>query len=83
MSHGGPLTLVQKMLLAAQSAQRPTGPHAPLLPPVYDYSSSASTSPRAGVNEQPLISYGDIEMEDAVPNSPANYVSIPFTSLQH
>jgi hypothetical protein len=82
------MTAVQKKfeamrVAAARSGQRPTGPHAPLLPPVYDYSSSASTSPRGPVNERPLISYGDIEMEDAVPSSPANYVSIPFTSSQH
>jgi hypothetical protein len=85
MSHGGPLTAVQKKLrdMAASSAQRPTGPQAPLPPVVYDYSSSTSTSPHAVANEPPLISYGDIEMEDAVPTSPANYVSILFTSSQH
>jgi hypothetical protein len=79
------VTAVQKKLrdMAASSAQRPTGPQAPLPPVVYDYSSPASTSPHAVANERSLISYDDIEMEDAVPTSPANYVSILFTSSQH
>jgi hypothetical protein len=65
---------------SAQPALLPAGPQAPLLPPVYDYSSSASTSPHAVANERPLISYGDIEMEDAVPTSPAHDVSLLFAS---
>jgi hypothetical protein len=75
------MTAVQKKLLlmraaeAAAKTNQPaslaTGPQAPLLPAVYNYSSSASSSLRA---EQSLISYADVE-------TPANYVSINFTSL--
>jgi hypothetical protein len=82
------MTAVQKKLLlmraaeAAAKTNQPaplaTGPQAPLLPAVYNYSSSASSSLRA---EQSLISYADVEMEDAAPSTPANYVSINFTSL--
>ncbi|KEQ72255.1 hypothetical protein M436DRAFT_65021 [Aureobasidium namibiae CBS 147.97] len=48
-------------------------PRIALLPSVYDEPSSASTSPRAGpADEQPLILYGDTEMEDA-PSNQDNY----------
>jgi hypothetical protein len=87
MNHGGPLTAVQKWKLqamreaaAAEETNQPTslitGPQTPLLPAIYNYSSSASSSPRA---EQPLISYADVEMEDAAPS----YVSVHFTSVIH
>ncbi|KAG9655660.1 hypothetical protein KCU95_g4262, partial [Aureobasidium melanogenum] len=78
MSHGGPLTMAQKRMMAlrtgtASAAQSTTnaGPHnMPLLPAVYDHS-SAPTSPRTTTDEQLLDSFGDIEMQDV--SAPANY----------
>ncbi|KAH0368852.1 hypothetical protein KCU65_g3673, partial [Aureobasidium melanogenum] len=80
MSHGGPATMAQKKLMAMRSGnanapQQVPGPHhMPLLPAVYDQSSSASTSPRPTGN-QPLAAFGDIEMQDisAPASPPANY----------
>jgi hypothetical protein len=79
MNHGGPKTAVQKKLELMAEAAKTNRLYTPLLPAVYN-SSSASSSPRA---EQPLISYADVEMEDAAPNTPANYVSVHFTSFIH
>jgi hypothetical protein len=75
MNHGGPKTAVQKKLELMAEAAKTNRLYTPLLPAVYN-SSSASSSPRA---EQPLISYADVEMEDAAPS----YVSVHFTSVIH
>lgn len=90
MSHGGPLTLAQKRMMAMRSENAANAPHhMPLVPAIYDHSSSASTSPRAATDNQPLASFDDIEMKDiSAPTSiadspPANYVSISRAPQRH
>ncbi|KAG9525428.1 hypothetical protein KCU93_g5842, partial [Aureobasidium melanogenum] len=67
MSHGGPLTLTQKRIMAMRTTT--AEPHnTPLLPAVYDLSSSTST-------DEP---FGDVEMQDisapaSTASPPANY----------
>ncbi|KAG9654852.1 hypothetical protein KCU64_g6937, partial [Aureobasidium melanogenum] len=76
MSHGGPLTLAQKRMMAMRTTT--DEPHnTPLLPAVYSHSSSASTT-----DEQ----FGDIEMQDisapaSTASPPANYNITQNTTL--
>ncbi|KAH0338738.1 hypothetical protein KCU81_g7501, partial [Aureobasidium melanogenum] len=86
MSHGGPLTLAQKRMMAMRSESATNAPttdpqHMPLLPPVYDQSSSASTSPR-NTDNQPSLTFGDIEMQDiSAPATPSYSHSRPQPSF--
>ncbi|KAG9525737.1 hypothetical protein KCV07_g922, partial [Aureobasidium melanogenum] len=74
MSHGGPLTLTQKRMMALHATT--AEPHnTSLLPAVYDHSSSASTSPQAVTDRQLLPSFDDIEMHDI--STPASAASPP------
>ncbi|KAH0021706.1 hypothetical protein KCU78_g6020, partial [Aureobasidium melanogenum] len=77
MSHGGPLTLAQKRMMAMRSETAANVPTAglhntPLLPAVYDHSSSASTT-----DEQ----FGDIEMQDI--SASASITASPPTNYSH
>ncbi|KAH0151407.1 hypothetical protein KCU67_g10275, partial [Aureobasidium melanogenum] len=74
MSHGGPLTLTQKRMMALRATT--AEPHnTSLLPAVYDHSSSASTSPQAIIDKQLLPAFDDIEMHDI--STPASAASPP------
>lgn len=84
MSYGGPLTLAQKRMMALRSESATNAPttdpqHMPLLPSAYDQSSSASTSPR-NTDNQPLLTFEDIEMQDISAPATPSYVSISCAS---
>ncbi|KAH0376275.1 hypothetical protein KCU92_g9853, partial [Aureobasidium melanogenum] len=78
MSHGGPLTLMQKRMMALPATT--AGPHnTPLLLAVYDHSSSVSTSSQhATTDQEACTSFDNIEMQDisaaaSTASPPANY----------